>query len=155
MTVRRIYLTPPIAADIFCRNCDTPIDVAAKVVYDDGQPSWFVFGHTTSVTCPGVVAGEPFDETDANGLIEPLFVAQAAREGGTSDRSPQSVRVEEAVDRLFNAYNARKKFAKAGDMIAANEAAQAVRGVIEDLPLHDVRSLALTLFMRAVKAGAE
>jgi hypothetical protein len=153
MTARRIYLTPPITADIACRNCDTPITVAAKVVHDDGQPSWFVFEHAAAVPCPGPAPVEPFDGSDANGLIEPLFAAQAAREGGTSDRSPQSARVDEALERLFNAERSRKEFAEAGDHVSASAAMNAMRGVIEDLPLHDVRSLALRLFVRAVKAG--
>jgi hypothetical protein len=107
------------------------------------------------VSCPGADPAEPFDETDANGLIEPMFAAQAAGEGGTSTRSPQSVRVDGALERLFNAEQARKEFMAAGDRTSASAAMSAMRGVIEDLPLHDVRSLAMKLFVRAAKADAQ
>jgi hypothetical protein len=155
VTGRRIYLAPPIAAGLFCRNCNGPIVAAAKVVYDDGRASWFVFQHTDGAEgCPSLTSAEPFDDTDAYELTEALYAVRAAEEGGTSSRSPQSVRVDEALERLFNAERSRREFAAAGDHVSASAAMSAMRGVIEDLPLHDVRSLALRLFVRAAKADA-
>lgn len=156
MTAHRIHITPPIGIDgLNCRNCGLPIFGAAKVVYGDGQPDWFVYQHASGAeSCPSSSVAEPVDADEAHAMIDGLFAIQAAEPGGTSTRSAQSARVGDAIIRLFNAERARKEFAAAGDMASASAAMNAMRGVIEDLPLHDVRSLALRLFIRAARADA-
>jgi hypothetical protein len=156
MPAHRIYLTPPIGLpNLLCCNCHELIVAAAKVVYDSGDPDWFVYQHANGAeSCPSSTVAEPFDDTDAYDALEPLYAAQLTEEGGTAAKSAQSARVQDAVDRLFNAERSRREFVAAGDRVSASAAATALRGVIEDLPLHDVRSLALSLFLRAAKAEA-
>lgn len=156
VTARRVYLDPPIAADVFCRNCDGPLFAAAKVVYSEGDnPGWFVFQHASGAeSCPPLTTAEPFDDTDAYELVEALFVAQEA-DGGVHARSAQRDRVDAAYDRLMGADQARREFLAAGDRTSAGNAAGALRDIIGDLPLHDLRSLATKLLLQVIKGGAK
>lgn len=153
MTTARVYLDPPIAAGIYCRNCDRPIVAAAKVVPTDGRSSWFVFQHEDGAEgCPSPTTAEPFDETDAHELVEALFLEQTA-DGGVRARSAQRDRVDAAYDRLMGADRARREFLAADDRTSAGHAAGALRDIIGDLPLHDLRSLATKLLLQVINAG--
>jgi hypothetical protein len=148
----RVYLDPPIAADIYCRNCDRPIVAAAKVVPGDGRAGWFVFQHTDgAVSCPSPATAEPFNEVDAYGLVEALYAEQAA-DGGVRARSAQRDRVDGAYDRLMGADKARRESLAAGDRTSAGHAAGALRDIIGDLPMHDLRSLATKLLLQVINA---
>src|SRR5258707_14443887 len=139
MTATRIQITPPIGRDGFnCRNYGHPIFAFAKVVYDGGRTPWFVYQHGNGeLRCPSATVAEPFDEVQAHFMVEARFVEQATPEGAEKVRSAQSVRVDAARDRLYATERARLEFVAAGDRGSAGEAAGAIRGVIEDLPMHD------------------
>lgn len=154
MSVRRIPIDPPVGRDGFtCRWCGTPIFAVAKVTYDDGQPDWFAYQHGSGEQrCPSKTIAEPHDEVQAHTLVEAVFAVQVTPEGAVAAKSAQAVRVDTARNRLYATEKARREFVAAGDRKAASKAAGAIRGVIEDLSIHDLRSLTITLFLASIRA---
>lgn len=152
MTVTRVQISPPIGRDGFnCRNCGGPIYAVAKVIYSDGRASWFAFQHGDGKeACPSLTIAEPFDAAQANYMVEVRLAEQAAPEAGEKIRSEQACRVTAALDLLRATERTRRAAAAAGDRVQASALAGALRGLIEDLPVHDLRSLTLRLFLASV-----
>lgn len=148
MTVKRIPIDPPIGRSNFdCRHCGTPIYAVAHVTYDDGQPDWFVYRHASDAEwCPSKTTAEPYDEAQAHTMVSAKLAVRAA-DGAAAARSAQSARVTAALRRLHVIEIARREHAEAGDRVKASAAAGALRGLVEDLPIHDLRSLTLRLFL--------
>lgn len=147
----RVQITPPIGRDGFnCRNCGNPIFAFAKVVYDDDRAPWFVYEHGNGEQrCTSPTVAEPFDEDQAHVMVEARFAAQSTPEGAEKTRSAQATRVATVLDRLHATRQANREYVAAGDKNLASASANELRGLIEDLPMHDLRSLALRLFLAA------